>query len=127
MRSDRPVYRGDVSPAITHYTLENKLQSKQETRTGLFERYRWVFVYRRSQFCMDRNVGPLDAKVRVAVGVVLCVLAPLQALGMVTVPVFSSIGAGFAGTVLVIEGSLQRCLLYGLLGIDRCPVDLDNT
>lgn len=76
---------------------------------------------------MNRNVGPLDAKMRVAVGVLLCVLAPLQALGIATVPVFSSIGAGFAGAVLVIEGSVQRCLLYSLLGINRCPVDLDNS
>lgn len=71
----------------------------------------------------SKNVGPTDAKVRVTVGVLLVALAPLQALGHVPIPLFSSIGAAFAGIVLVVEGVLSRCVLYSILGIDRCPVD----
>lgn len=76
---------------------------------------------------MERNVGPLDAKVRVGVGAVLCVFALLQALGVATVPVLSGVGAAFAGAVLIIEGSVRRCVLYSLLGINRCPVDVSES
>jgi hypothetical protein len=30
---------------------------------------------------------------------------------------------GIFEVVIVVEGALRRCLLYRLLGIDRCPVD----
>ncbi|ERH03423.1 MAG: protein of unknown function (DUF2892) [Halorubrum sp. J07HR59] len=76
---------------------------------------------------MDRNVGPLDAKVRVGVGAVLCLFALLQALGVATVPVLSGVGAAFAGAVLIVEGSVRRCALYSLLGINRCPVDMSDS
>ena len=72
---------------------------------------------------MNRNVGPLDARVRIAVGSG-CLLAALLAVGGdATVPVISPLGLGVIGAVLVVEGTLRRCLLYRLLGIDRCPVD----
>ena len=72
---------------------------------------------------MNRNVGPLDARVRIAVGIG-CLLAALLAVGgYATVPVVSELGIGLFGAVLIIEGALRRCLLYRLLGIDRCPVD----
>ncbi len=70
---------------------------------------------------MKRNVGPLDAKARVIVGVVAGLLAVLGAAGYVTIPLLSSVGLGIIGVVLVIEGAVRRCLLYRLLGIDRCP------
>ncbi|CAI50325.1 DUF2892 family protein [Natronomonas pharaonis DSM 2160] len=70
---------------------------------------------------MERNVGPLDARIRVLVGIVLCGLALAVARGVVGVPLISSLGLGIAGVVLVVEGSLRRCLLYQLLGINRCP------
>lgn len=72
---------------------------------------------------MKRNVGPLDARGRVVLGGVLCVLAALSAAEAVAVPVVSSLGLGLAGLVLVVEGATRRCLLYRVLGIDRCPVD----
>ena len=72
---------------------------------------------------MSRNVGPLDARVRIAVGIG-CLLAALLAVdGCVTVPVVSELGLGLFGVVLVVEGAVRRCLLSQLLGIDRCPVD----
>jgi len=72
---------------------------------------------------MNRNVGPLDARVRIAVGIG-CLLATLLAVGgYATVPVVSELGLALFGAVLVVEGALRRCLLYRLLGIDRCPVD----
>ena len=72
---------------------------------------------------MNQNVGPLDARVRIAVGIG-CLLAALLAVGgYTTVPIFSELGLGVIGAVLVVEGGLRRCLLYRLLGVDRCPVD----
>ena len=74
----------------------------------------------------DQNVGPFDSKVRVLIGSILVLLAPLQVFGYVELPVFSSIGAAFAGIVLIVEGLLNRCVLYSLLGINRCPVDIEE-
>lgn len=70
-----------------------------------------------------KNVGPLDAKIRVVIGILLMSLAPLQGLGYITIPIFSTIGAGLAGIILIVEGLVNRCILYRLLGINRCPID----
>lgn len=72
---------------------------------------------------MKRNVGRLDALARVIGGVAVAVLALLAATGTVSVPAVSALGLGVAGAVLVVEGAARRCLLYRVLGIDRCPVD----
>ena len=72
---------------------------------------------------MQRNVGPVDAAGRVLLGVGLAGLAVLAALGAVTVPVFSGVAVGIVALVLIVEGATRRCLLYRLMGIDRCPVD----
>lgn len=74
----------------------------------------------------DKNVGPLDSRARILIGSILFLLAPLQALGHVPIPLLSSIGAAFAGTVLVVEGLINRCVLYSILGINRCPVDINK-
>ncbi len=73
--------------------------------------------------CMKRNVGALDARVRVFVGVGLAVLAGGVVVGTVSVPFISALGLAIAAVVLVVEGLTRRCLLYRALGIDRCPVD----
>ncbi|SIS13837.1 YgaP family membrane protein [Natronorubrum thiooxidans] len=72
---------------------------------------------------MNRNVGRIDAMVRVVGGVALAVFAALAAFGVVTVPVVSALGLGIIAVVLIVEGVMRRCLLYRVLGIDRCPVD----
>lgn len=72
---------------------------------------------------MEKNVGPLDARLRIAVGILLGVLAVLSAFGYVAVPFISALGLGIWAVVLVVEGALNRCLLYRLLGIDRCPAN----
>lgn len=71
----------------------------------------------------DKNVGPMDAKLRIIFGVLLLSLAPLQGLGYITIPIFSTMGAAVAGIIIVIEGLVNRCILYTILGINRCPVD----
>jgi len=71
---------------------------------------------------MDRNVGPFDARLRVAAGVLLALVTAASVLGYTTVPLISDIGAAIIAAVLIIEGSTRRCLLYRALGIDRCPV-----
>ena len=60
---------------------------------------------------------------RVVGGVAVAILALLVATTDVSVPVVSAIGLALAGLVLVVEGATRRCLLYRVLGIDRCPVD----
>jgi len=41
----------------------------------------------------------------------------------VTLPLVSPLGLGLFGAVVAVEAAMGRCLLYRLLGIDRCPVD----
>lgn len=72
---------------------------------------------------MKRNVGRIDAISRVVAGVTLVGLALLATLDVVTVPVGSAVGVGIIALVLIVEGATRRCLLYRVLGIDRCPVD----
>lgn len=72
---------------------------------------------------MNRNVGRIDAAGRVINGVVLLLLALLAAVDAVTVPIVSALGVGVIALVLIVEGATRRCLLYQVLGIDRCPVD----
>ncbi|WP_423997337.1 YgaP family membrane protein [Halorubrum trapanicum] len=72
---------------------------------------------------MKRNVGRIDAAARVIGGVAVALLAVLVATTDVSVPVVSAVGLAVAGVVLVVEGATRRCLLYRVLGIDRCPMD----
>ena len=72
----------------------------------------------------NKNVGLLDAQVRVIFGAILLTLAPLQALGIIQIPILSTIGATFAGVVIDIEGLINRCILFSILGINRCPADI---
>jgi len=72
---------------------------------------------------MDRNVGPLDARGRVVAGILLAVLAVVSTLGYTTIPLISDLGAAILAAVLIVEGLSRRCLLYRVLGIDRCPVE----
>lgn len=72
---------------------------------------------------MKRNVGRLDAATRVVGGVAIVILALLVATATVSVPVGSAVGLTVGGLVLIIEGVTRRCLLYRVLGIDRCPVE----
>ena len=72
---------------------------------------------------MNRNVGPFDARFRVAAGILLAALAVGSTLGYFSIPVLSDLGAAIIAAVLIVEGATRRCLLYRALGIDRCPVD----
>lgn len=72
----------------------------------------------------EKNVGHIDAKIRILVGSLLVLLAPLQVMGYIPIPFFTSVGAVLAGFILIIEGLINRCVLYTILGINRCPVDI---
>lgn len=74
-------------------------------------------------FDMDRNVGPFDARFRVAAGILLAVFVVGSTLGYTSIPIISELGAALIAAVLIVEGVARRCLLYRALGIDRCPVD----
>lgn len=75
----------------------------------------------------EKNVGSVDARIRIFVGSLLVLLALLQATGHVPIPFFTSIGAVIAGSILIVEGLVNRCILYTILGIDRCPADIKST
>lgn len=90
---------------------KDKLRSKMKDYAGVWE----------------KNVGAVDARIRIFVGSLLVLLAPLQATGYVPIPFFTSVGAVLAGCILIIEGLLNRCVLYTLLGIDRCPADIKSS
>ncbi len=72
---------------------------------------------------MDRNVGPFDARVRVAAGILLAAFVVGSTLGYTTIPLVSDLGAAIIAVVFIIEGTTRRCLLYRALGVDRCPVE----
>lgn len=72
---------------------------------------------------MDRNVGLFDARIRVAVGILLAALAAGSTLDYLTIPVITDLATALIAAVLIVEGASRRCLLYRALGIDRCPVD----
>jgi len=57
---------------------------------------------------MNKNVGSVDKKVRVAVGVLLVVLAIMGTIGW----------WGWLGVVLIITGSMNYCPAYSLLGVN---------
>ncbi len=72
---------------------------------------------------MKRNVGRIDAIVRVIAGIVLAGIGLLAGVSVVSVPIVSALGVGILAVVLIVEGATRRCLLYRMLGIDRCPVE----
>lgn len=90
---------------------KDKLRSKINDYAGLWE----------------KNMGSVDARIRIFVGSLLVLLAPLQATGYIPIPFFTSVGAVLAGLVLIVEGLLNRCVLYTILGIDRCPANIKSS
>lgn len=59
---------------------------------------------------MKRNIGSIDRTVRIAVGVVLTVLAASGTIGR----------WGWIGFVPLITGLLSNCPLYRIFGISTC-------
>lgn len=57
---------------------------------------------------MNKNIGSVDKKVRVAVGVLLVVLAITGTIGW----------WGWLGVILIITGSMNYCPAYSLLGVN---------
>lgn len=58
------------------------------------------------------NVGGIDRILRIAIGALLIVLAALGVIG----------AWGWIGIVPVITGLTRTCPLYGLIGVNTCPV-----
>lgn len=58
------------------------------------------------------NVGGIDRVLRIAVGALLIVLAALGVIGV----------WGWIGVVLAATGLMRTCPLYGLLGVNTCPL-----
>ena len=61
---------------------------------------------------MQKNVGGIDKIARLAVGLVLCILA-----------LAGTIGAwGWIGIVPLVTGLLRSCPLYSVIGLNTCPL-----
>ena len=61
---------------------------------------------------MQKNVGGIDKIARLAVGLVLCILA-----------LAGTIGAwGWIGIVPLATGLLRSCPLYSIIGLNTCPL-----
>ncbi|MBS1207907.1 MAG: hypothetical protein H6R19_305 [Proteobacteria bacterium] len=62
---------------------------------------------------MKENVGSLDRAIRIAIGVILIVLAATGVIGW----------WGWIGVVPVATGWFKYCPIYPLFGINSCPAE----
>lgn len=60
---------------------------------------------------MKSNVGTIDRALRIALGLLLIVLAAAGVVGP----------WGYVGVVLAVTGAFRFCPAYRLLGISTCP------
>lgn len=73
---------------------------------------------------MEKNVGGMDRTVRLAVGIVLVVVALAGFAELITYeigPITTMIGSaivGVIGLILVVTGALRQCVLNQVLGIN---------
>lgn len=74
----------------------------------------------------NKNVGSIDAKIRVTTGMLLLLLLPLKIIGYIPITILSSTSLATVGIVLVLEGVFERCILYSILGINRCPTNINQ-
>ena len=61
---------------------------------------------------MKANVGGIDKILRIAVGIVLIVMAYMNVIGV----------WGYIGVVPLLTGLIGWCPVYPLLGISSCPM-----
>lgn len=75
---------------------------------------------------MDPNVGGTDRIARLVIGVLLLALAGAGYAGAVGLAVgplpqaLTAVVIGLIGLVLLVTGSVQRCPINTVLGIDTC-------
>jgi hypothetical protein len=67
---------------------------------------------------MENNIGVLDRRVRVVVGVALAAGGLATLGGPFSLPSAAGAAATLLGVVLLATGLVRVCLLYRLLGID---------
>jgi hypothetical protein len=66
---------------------------------------------------MKANVGGLDRLLRIAAGVALLVLTAMGTIGL----------WGLVGIVPLATGLFRFCPLYGLIGLNTCPLSGAST
>jgi len=70
---------------------------------------------------MKSNVGGIDRTLRIAVGLVLIVLAILDSTGVARIGF--GIGLwGWVGAVPLLTGVFRFCPFYPILGLSTCPM-----
>jgi hypothetical protein len=75
---------------------------------------------------MEPNVGGMDRRARLVIGVLLMALAGVGYAGAVGLAVgplpqaLTAVGIGLIGLVLLVTGAVQRCPINTVLGIDTC-------
>ncbi len=66
---------------------------------------------------MNRNVGSWDRILRVVVGAALIIMTLMGTIGL----------WGWIGVIPLLTGLAGRCPLYGLLGMNTCPMQEKRT
>lgn len=66
---------------------------------------------------MTKNVGGVDRKIRLVLGLLAVGLAALSGLPMWAVGVI-----GLIGVVALVTGGARYCPLWALLGVNTCPL-----
>jgi hypothetical protein len=69
---------------------------------------------------MNCNVGNIERSIRIALGVALVAIGSMAEL-----PVVGMAIALIAGVIALITGGIGFCPLWGLLGLNTCPIRSD--
>ncbi len=67
---------------------------------------------------MNKNIGLMEQKIRIALGIVLLLVGALANL-----PGWSGTVVMALGLVALVSGAIRFCPLWRLLGINTCPVE----
>ena len=66
---------------------------------------------------MTKNVGGVDHKIRLVLGVVALAVAALGGL-----PTWAMVVTGLVGAIALVTGSLKYCPVWTLFGVNTCPL-----
>jgi len=72
---------------------------------------------------MTKNVGAMDAQVRIAVGAVAGTVSLGTLAGAVPLPALAAPVLGVIAIAMLATAATGTCGLYSLLGVNTCPAD----
>ena len=74
-------------------------------------------------WCMNKNVGATDKRVRTVVGAVAGAASIATLAGAVPLPALAAPALGVVALVMLVTAAMNTCPAYSLLGVDTCPAD----